>query len=154
MGGVSYMSKSGESDYTISVEEAKEILGVSRKTIYRRLRKGELKGKKYKTDNTEKWLISEDSVYSNKMINESVEVKEVNKLIDKDQLMNDLVEAINNKNKQIIEESMDKVNSTIENQQELLKKQNNKLEKMEKQLQELYQHKNKSLWQKIKELIK
>ena len=131
------------SKYNITVKEAMDILDVSRITIYRRLRSGELEGKKVVTDDTRKWLISENSIYDNTVINETVKLEEVDKNINKDQLMNELVSAINNQEKELLDEAMQEIKQQLHgqkkqfyHQKKLLKKQNEKIQAQEKQLQE------------------
>lgn len=133
--------------YSITVKEAMEILDVSRKTIYRRLKSGELEGKKVITGDTKKWLISEDSVYDNKVINETVKLEEVNKPVNKDQLMNELVEAIQSHSGQQIDQAMDKVNDTIKQQNELLESQQQAINDLSEKVDQL----NKSWLDKLKD---
>ena len=153
-----------ETKYTITVKEAMDILDVSRKTIYRRLRDGELDGKKVVINDTRKWLISEDSVYDNKVINETVKLDEVDKSINKEQLMNDLsqlVTAINGQNRELIEDSMQEVNDKIAEHNELIKKKNELLQKQIeqqnkriRQVEERLQQQDQSILDKIKDFFK
>lgn len=150
--------------YSITVKEAMNILDVSRKTIYRRLKSGELEGKKVITGDTKKWLISEDSVYDNKVINETVKLDEVDKSINKEQLMNDLsqlVTAINGQNRELIEDSMQEVNDKIAEHNELIKKKNELLQKQIeqqnkriRQVEERLQQQDQSILDKIKDFFK
>ena len=153
-----------ETKYTITVKEAMNILDVSRKTIYRRLRDGELDGKKVVINDTRKWLISENSLYDNKVINETVKLDEVDKSINKEQLMNDLsqlVTAISGQNRELIEDSMQEVNDKIAEHNELIKKKNELLQKQIeqqnkriRQVEERLQQQDHSILDKIKDFFK
>ncbi|MFW6311530.1 MAG: hypothetical protein ACOC1K_04770 [Nanoarchaeota archaeon] len=139
-----------ESKYTIDVNQAKEVLGVSRKTIYNRLKSGELDGKKVPTDNTMKWLINEESIQKARCIKESVEVREVKQPIDKEQFLQELTESIQGNIGSDIEQVEDNLKETIERQNERLQED---IQKLTDQVQELKEHQNKSLWDKIKKIF-
>ncbi|MCF8002542.1 MAG: helix-turn-helix domain-containing protein [Halanaerobiales bacterium] len=136
-----------ESKYTIDVQRAKEILGVSRKTIYNRLKSGELDGKKVATDNTMKWVINENDIKQAKRVQESVEVVEVEENISKEQLIESIQEAVNSQNKQVIQESMEKVTDKID-------QQNKAIQQLTEQIKRLKEQQNKSLWDKAKNIFK
>lgn len=139
-----------ESKYTIDVNQAKEVLGVSRKTIYNRLKSGELDGKKVPTDNTMKWLINEESIQKARCIKESVEVREVKQPIDKEQFLQELTESIQGNIGSDIEQVEDNLKETIERQNERLQED---IQKLTDQVQELKEQQNKSLWDKIKKIF-
>lgn len=141
----------------IGVKKASQILGVSKKTIYNKLRSGELNGEKRKTKYGEKWVLDKEEVknYKNNPVveNEVVEIEQVNELVSINEFKKDLynhhkeqidkaVKAINKQNKQDKEEIIEK----LDKQQEIIDQQS----KMIRQLQE---EKNKSLLQKIKNLF-
>ena len=146
-----------ETKYTITVKEAMNILDVSRKTIYRRLRDGELDGKKVVINDTRKWLISEDSIYDNKVINETVKLEEVDKNINKDQLMNELVTAMNSQKKELLDEAMQEVRQQLQAQEKQLQQQNKHLREQNELLKQQLQaerSEDNSLLDKIKNLFK
>jgi len=141
----------------IDVKTASEILGVSNKTIYNKLRSGELKGKKKKTKYGEKWVLDKKEVknYKNSPVaeNEVVEIEQVNELVSINEFKRDLsnihkeqldkaVKALNEQNKQDKEEIIEK----LDKQQEIIEQQS----KMIRQLQE---EKNQSFLDKIKNLF-
>ncbi|MFW5988137.1 MAG: hypothetical protein ACOCQA_01720, partial [bacterium] len=134
--------------------EAMDILDVSRKTIYRRLKAGDLEGKKMINDGVKKWFISEDSIYTNKMITDSVDIEEVEKTITKEQLLNELVESISDQNKKDFKNLSDNIQQInqklIEENQELIREN----EKLKQQLDQLQKKLNKGFKEKLKELFK
>lgn len=145
----------------IGVNKASQILGVSKKTIYNKLRSGELNGEKKKTKFGEKWVMDKEEVknYKNSPVseNEVVEIEQVNELVSINEFKRDLseihskqleeqldkaVKALNEQNKQDKEEIIEK----LDKQQEIIEQQS----KMIRQLQE---EKNQSLLYKIKNLF-
>jgi len=152
--GSGRFEKMSESKYKIDVQEAKEILGVSRKTIYNRLKSGKLDGKKVPTDNTMKWMINEEDIKQAKQVKESVDVVEVEEKISKQDLMNELVEAVNSQNKQVIQESMEKVEDKIDQQNKAIMDLSEQIKDMQEQYQEeikeLKKKQNKGLWDRVK----
>lgn len=64
----------------IGVKEAAEILGVSKKTVYSRLRSGQISAEKVDTKHGKKWVIDKDDLREQATAeNEVVEVKEINR---------------------------------------------------------------------------
>ena len=141
----------------IGVKEAGKILGVSKKTIYNKLRSGELNGEKKKTKYGEKWVLDKEEVknYKDNPVteNEVVEIEQVNELVSINEFKKDLseihkeqldkaVKVLNEQNKQDKEEIIEK----LDKQQEIIEQQS----KMIRQLQE---EKNQSLLDKIKNLF-
>jgi|SRR6056297_1698918 len=127
----------------IGVKETAKILGLSKKSIYTKLRSGKLPGKKINTKYGQKWIINKKDLKEQaKVINEVVEIKEINKLINKEDILDEFVKVLNEQNKQDKEEIIEK----LDKQQEIIKQQF----KMIRQLQE---EKNQSLLAKIKNLF-
>ena len=139
----------------IGVKEAAEILGVSKKTVYERLRSGKINAEKIDTKHGKKWVIDRDEIEESAKIEKDViEVQEVKELIDKEQLKSDLINAIQARNKQDIDKAMDKVDDSIKQQNKLFKQQNERLESMEERIKELQKNQAQSLLDKIKNLFK
>jgi excisionase family DNA binding protein len=145
----------------IGVNKASQILGVSKKTIYNKLRSGELNGEKKKTKFGEKWVMDKEEVknYKNSPVseNEVVEIEQVNELVSINEFKRDLseihskqleeqldkaVKALNEQNKQDKEEIIEKLDKQQEINEQLLEK-----------IQQLQEEKNQSLWAKIKNLF-
>jgi len=139
--------------YKIDVKQAAKILDVSKKTIYRRLKSGELDGKKVDIGHTKKWIINENDINKAKQVKESVDVVEVEEKISKQDLMNELVEAVNSQNKQVIQESMEKVTDKIDQQNKAIQEVLKENKEMRKELQDLKEQQNKSLWDNIKNIL-
>ncbi|MFW5891128.1 MAG: helix-turn-helix domain-containing protein [bacterium] len=152
----------------IGVKEASKILGVSRKTVYSRLRSGKIEGEKIETKHGLKWVIDRDKLKEQATREkEVVEVKEINRLIKKKELMNELIEAINSENRQVIEESMDNIDNKldkqkeqfreqsehIQKQRELIEKQNEYIKELSKEIKEIKTEQKKSFFSKIKDLF-
>jgi len=148
--------------YNITVSEAKEILNVARKTIYRWINSDKLRAKKINAGDTRKWFIHEDDIYEGKLINESIEIQEVNRNIKKEELMNELIEAIGERNEQAvasIKNTLDKQNELLaellENHISQLQEENERLKQENQRLRgKLEEAKQKGLLGKVKGLFK
>ena len=137
--------------YTIDVNQAKEILDVSRKTIYRRLKSGELDGKKVPTDNTMKWMINEDDIQQAKRVKESVEVVEVEENISKEQLLNSIQEAVNAHLSGDIKQTEDNIKESMKRQNELLQEE---IKTLSEKVDRLQEQQNKNLWDRFKNIFR
>lgn len=141
----------------IGVNKASQILGVSKKTIYNKLRSGKLNGEKKKTKFGEKWVMDKEEVknYKNSPVseNEVVEIEQVNELVSINEFKKDLseihkeqldkaVKALNEQNKQDKKEIIEKLDKQQEINEQLLEK-----------IQQLQEEKNQSLLDKIKNLF-
>ena len=131
----------------VGVKEASKILGVSKKTVYTKLRAGQLPGEKIDTKHGKKWVIDKENLEEQATREkEVVEVKEINQLVNKEDLLNELVEAVNSQNEQLINESIDKVTDKIE-------QQNKAIMDLSEQVKELKEQQNKGLLDRIKDLF-
>ena len=138
----------------IGVKEAAEILGVSKKTVYERLRSGKINAEKIDTKHGKKWVIDRDEIEESAKIEKDViEVQEVKELIDKEQLKSDLINAIQARNKQDIDKAMDKVNDSIKRQNELLQEQQEALERLQRQVDKTFIDKVKENFNKLLEKL-
>ena len=112
----------------IGVKKTAEILGVSKRTVYRKLKSGDISGEKIKTKYGQKWVIDKEDLQEKaKLINESVEVKEVNKAISKEELFKAMQQVAAGSNEKDIQELKQEV-----------EKLNYKFDKVLTALQELY----------------
>lgn len=119
-------------NYSIDVKKAAELLGVSQRTIYRYIKKGELKAIKKPFGHTEKWFIHQDQVQEKaKVVNDTVDIVEVDKTINKEELMREILKAM----KQV---SAGTDNQEIEELKQEIEKLNYKFDKVLTALQELY----------------
>ena len=139
----------------IGVKEAAEILGVSKKTVYERLRSGKINAEKIDTKHGKKWVIDRDEIEETAKIEKDViEVQEVKELIDKEQLKSDLINAIQARNKQDIDKAMDKVDDSIKRQNELLQEQQRMLEELQRQVDKTFIDKVKDNFNKLVKKLK
>jgi len=139
----------------IGVKEAAEILGVSKKTVYERLRSGKINAEKIDTKHGKKWVIDRDEIEESAKIEKGViEVQEVKELIDKEQLKSDLINAIQARNKQDIDKAMDKVDDSIKRQNELLQEQQRMLEELQRQVDKTFIDKVKDNFNKLVKKLK
>ena len=139
----------------IGVKEAAEILGVSKKTVYERLRSGKINAEKIDTKHGKKWVIDRDEIEESAKIEKDViEVQEVKELIDKEQLKSDLINAIQARNKQDIDKAMDKVDDSIKRQNELLQEQQRMLEELQRQVDKTFIDKVKDNFNKLVKKLK
>jgi len=141
-----------QAEYNVTVEQAMDILGCSRRTVYRKINNGDIRAEKVATDTTAKWFIHEQDLYDYKVVKDSVNIEEVNKLIDKDTLINEisnhLSEAIADQNKKAITS----VNDTLDRQNELLAELlEDHISQLQEELERI-QAENESLRAKNKEL--
>ena len=169
--------------YKISVGKAAKILGMSKKTVYKRLRSGKLDGQKRETKYGEQWFINESEFEdeSESIIKDTVEDRVDNgkETVRKGVSRDELIEILKASNKTLIEKIDAKIQNSInqsiafiykellefqkERNQEI-KKLNQKTGEMSERIknrdQELIQEirniqikKKKSLFTKIKELF-
>lgn len=132
----------------IGVKEASKILGVSKKTVYSRLRSEKLPGEKIDTKHGKKWVINKKDLQNQaRAETEVVEVKEINQLVNKENLLNELIQAVNSQNKQLIDNCIKKVTDKID-------EQNNRIEQLTEEVKELNNEQKKSLWAKVRSYLK
>jgi len=86
----------------IGVKEAAELLGLSKRTVYKKLRNKKLPGRKVDTKTGKKWEIDRDDVEEVKKIeNEVIEVKEINTPVGKNELQNIISEVIQQRDQEL-----------------------------------------------------
>ncbi|MGM0470938.1 MAG: helix-turn-helix domain-containing protein [Bacillota bacterium] len=113
--------------YRVSVEEAAERLGVSKRTVYRRLNDNLLDGMKKRTSHGDKWFISEDEFSDQaEVIKEVIETeRKMNVAELKEELKNTFLEV----QQEMIEEVLDQQRQAItEDIKEELKKEGERLD--------------------------
>ena len=139
----------------VGVKEAGKILGVSKKTVYSRLRAGKLPGEKIDTKHGKKWVIDKEDLQEQATREkEVVEVKEINQLINKEDLLNELVEAVNEKNNKKINDLSESITNKINQQNEYIKEQNKYIENLTEEIKEFKKQQNKGLLDRIKDIFK
>lgn len=147
--------KGGERMERLTIKSAAEYYGKSESWIRKKILSGELEAEKEPFQYGERWIITEkaldqlaeDLKEQAKMQKESVSVREVRKPVDKEEFINELVEATESRNKQVVNKAVDSINKKIEQQNELILQLKQEIEQQRKE-------NNKSLVDKIKDFFK
>jgi excisionase family DNA binding protein len=119
-------------EYTI--KQASEILEVSTSTIRRRIKSGEYAAEKKNSPYGEQYFIPAKEIDQAVMENESVNISQVNKPVDKEEFINAMVEATEGKYKALFEGIADNLSDKIDKQNELLKDYKEQLEEQNSKL--------------------
>ncbi|MCK8825495.1 helix-turn-helix domain-containing protein [Fuchsiella alkaliacetigena] len=144
---------SQENKYCITVEEAKERLDVSRRTVYNRLRAGKLDGKKFPAKHGLRWMINKDEFNDQaEVINEVVEV---DRSMSKKEFQQAIKEAVATQEREMISQVEDRFFNAVislysqfeQNQKELVKQ----VKKENQQLRKEIKEDNQELLSKIEE---
>lgn len=153
----------------LTIKAAAEYYGKSESWIRKKILSGELEAEKrpfqygQRWETTEKALdqLAEDLKEQSKMQKEAVNIREVKRPVDKKEFINELVEATESKNKQLVDKAVNNITDKIQQQNEQLQQQNEKLDqqqelikKLSDQVDRLQQNQNKSLIDKIKQFFK
>ncbi|MFW5991679.1 MAG: helix-turn-helix domain-containing protein [Halanaerobiaceae bacterium] len=118
----------------IGVKEAAKILGLSKKTVYTKLRSGQILGEKIQTKYGQKWVIDKEQLEDQAAVkNEVVEVKEINELVNREDLMNELIEAVNGQNKELIDEEVDNITDKLDRQERAITELTEEVKRMREQ---------------------
>ncbi|MFN2363168.1 MAG: hypothetical protein ABR596_02630 [Halarsenatibacteraceae bacterium] len=142
----------------ITIKEAAEYADKSESWIRKKILSGELKAEKNPFKYGERWETTkkniDDLLEDLKAEREVLEIREVNKPVSKDQLLNELVEAISEQNKDDIKN----ISSKLQELNQKLIKENQELirenEKLRQQVDQLQEQLNKGLKDKLKELFR
>ena len=153
----------------LTIKAAAEYYGKSDSWIRKKILSGELEAEKRPFQYGERWIttekaldqLAEDLQEQAKMQKDSVNVREVKQPVDKEQLINELVEATEGRNKALIDKATDSIadkiegqNKQLQQQNEQLKKQTELINKLSDQVDKLQQNQNKSFIDKIKDFFK
>lgn len=139
----------------LTIKAAAEYYGKSESWIRKKILSGELEAEKEPFQYGQRWIITdkaldqlaEDLKEQAKMQKESVSVREVRRPVDKEEFINELVEATGSRNKQVVNKAVDSINKKIEQQNELILQLKQEIEQQRKE-------NNKSLVDKIKDFFK
>jgi hypothetical protein len=139
----------------LTLKAAAEYYGKSESWIRKKILNGQLEAEKEPFQYGERWVITEKALddlaerldQTAKTESEVIEVRQVNKPVDKEEFINELVEATESRNKQVINKAVDSINKKIEQQNELI------LE-LKQEIKQQRKENNKSLVDKIKDFFK
>jgi hypothetical protein len=139
----------------LTLKAAAEYYGKSESWIRKKILSGKLEAEKEPFQYGERWVITEKALddlaerldQTAKTESEVIEVRQVNKPVDKEEFINELVEATESRNKQVINKAVDSINKKIEQQNELI------LE-LKQEIKQQRKENNKSLVDKIKDFFK
>jgi len=139
----------------LTIKAAAEYYGKSESWIRKKILSGELEAEKRPFQYGQRWITTEkaldqlaaDLKEQSKMQKESVNVREVSRPVDKKEFINELIEATESRNKQLINNAVDNINKKFEQQNELIMELKQEIEQQRKE-------NNKSLVDKIKNLFK
>jgi len=138
----------------LTIKAAAEYYGKSESWIRKKILSGELEAEKRPFQYGQRWITTKKALdelaqalkEQAKMEKESVNIRKINKPVSKEEFINELVEATESKNKQLVDKAVNNITDKIEQQNELIKN-------LSEQVNELQQEKNKSLIEKIKDLF-
>ena len=131
----------------IGVKEAAQILGLSKKSVYTKLRSGQLKGEKINTKYGQKWIIEKEQLEDQaKIKNEVIEAKEINELVSKEELLNELSEALNSHNKALINEAVQTITKKLDKQEQAILAFKNELKEIKEKQEQSFIDKIKNIF--------
>jgi len=138
----------------LTIKAAAEYYGKSTSWIRKKILSGELEAEKRPFQYGERWIttekaldnLAEDLKEQAKLEKDSINIREVSKPVDKKEFINELLEATESKNKQLVDQAVNNISDKIEQQNELIKR-------LSEQVNQLQQEKNKSLIDKIKQFF-
>lgn len=144
-----------------TIKQAADILDVSKATIRRRIKSGKIAAELKEGPYGEQYFINADEIDQAVIENEVANIKEINKPITKDQFINELTEALDKRNKALVDEAVNKVAERIQGQEkanmEDLKDKYDKQHKINKKLideiKELKELQQRSFIDKIKDFF-
>jgi excisionase family DNA binding protein len=118
-------------EYTI--KQASEILEVSTSTVRRRIKSGEYAAEKKSGPYGEQYYIPASEIDQAVMENESVNISKVTKPVNKDEFVNSLIEATEDKYRALFEGIANNISDKIEQQNEQLEQYEEELKKLKEQ---------------------
>lgn len=124
----------------ITIKEAAKYAGKSESWIRKKILSGELAAEKKAFKYGKRWETTkadiDDLLQQAKMEKEVIEVREIDKPVDKEQLLNEIAEATESRNKKLIDKAVNKINNKIQQQNELIKNLADRLEEKERKKEE------------------
>jgi len=145
----------------LTIKAAAEYYGKSESWIRKKILSGKLAAEKEPFQYGQRWIttekaldqLAEDLKEQAKMEKESINVREVKKPVDKKEFINELIEATESKNKQLVDEAVNNITDKIEAQNKQLEQQNELIKNLSDQVEKM-QKKEPNLLDKIKKFFK
>lgn len=142
----------------LTIKAAADYADKSTSWVRKKILDKELAAEKEEFRYGERWITTkkaiDDLLQQAKMEKEVVEVREIDKPVEKDKLINELVEATESRNKKLIDDAVSKVTEQFKEQNEQLQHQNELINKLYKKLDRVEKRQNRSLIDKLKQLFK
>ena len=131
----------------IGVKEAAQILGLSKKSVYTKLRSGQIPAEKINTKYGQKWIIEKEQLEDQaKIKTEVIEAKEINELVSKEELLNELSEALNSHNKALINEAVQTITKKLDKQEQAILAFKNELKEIKEKQEQSFIDKIKNIF--------
>lgn len=145
----------------LTIKAAAEYYGKSESWIRKKILSGKLEAEKEPFTYGERWIttekaldqLAEDLKEQAKLEKNSINVREVNRPVGKEEFINELVEATESKNKQLIDKAVNNITDKMEAQNKQLEQQNKMIKKLSDQVEKM-QQKEPNLLDKIKNFFK
>ena len=156
----------------LTIKEAAKYADKSESWIRKKILSGELEAEKKAFKYGKRWETKKENIddllKQAKIDQEVIEVREVNKPVPADDIINRILEATEEQNQALIDEAVNDISDKIEqqneqnkaladkveNQSEKLDQQNELIKNLSDQVEKLNQRQNKTLFDKIKNFFK
>ena len=141
----------------LTLQQASDYSGYSVSWLRKRILNDELPATKEKFKFGERWKVNkkdlDDIDNTAKISKEVVEVREQNKLISKEDLINTFKRAINERDDELIEKVSNRVDEKLDHQEKAIDEQRETIKTLVNEIKELKQLQQRSLFDKIKDLF-
>lgn len=145
-------------EYTI--KQAAEILEVSNSTIRRRIKSGKIKAKKKEGPYGDQYYIPETEFNQAVAEKQVIEIKEIGKPISAEIIINQVLEGIEEKNRDLIDNAVNTISDKIDSQKkqletykQQLKHQNDLIKDMKAELNEIRSEQKESVFYKLRKIL-
>lgn len=142
----------------LKIKEAAKYADKSDSWIRKKILNDELRAEKEAFKYGERWITTkkaiDDLLGQAKTEKEVVEVREVNKPVAADELINKLLDKSKQQNKELIDQAAADVKKVITEQSSRIDKQQELIKSLSDQVQEMQQRQNKSFIDKVKDFLR
>ena len=120
----------------LTIREAAEILELSPSTVRKRIKRGDIEAEKKPSKYGETYYIPSEEI--DRAFREKDVLEFENRLpVEKEEVINELAEALESRNKQLMEDVVENIGKSIEAQNEQLESQQKQIEKQQEAIEEL-----------------